>query len=144
MRILDFFRRIDHENDLAVDVGLLVLRCGAGLVMLLGHGWAKLTTFSEKAAGFADPIGLGPTFSLGLAVFAEFFCSLLLILGLCARFSAVPLFITMAVAAFAVHADDPFRVKEKAIVFGLIYLALFFTGPGRISLSRFLLRGRWH
>ena len=62
-------------------LGLVVLRVTAGLTMLLGHGWGKLTGFSEMAATFPDPIGLGSRISLGLTVFAEVFCSIALIVG---------------------------------------------------------------
>jgi putative oxidoreductase len=68
-------------------------------------------------------------------VFAEFFCSILLILGLFTRLAAIPLVIGMAVAAFVVHGADPFAAKELSLLYLFIYVALIFTGPGRHSVD---------
>lgn len=120
------------------DIGLLILRLGVGSFMLVAHGWGKLANFGELATKFPDPIGLGPTVSLVLAVFAEFVCALLLILGLGTRFAAVPLLVTMLVAAFVVHADDPWSKQEFALLYAIPFLALIFTGGGRFSLERLI------
>jgi putative oxidoreductase len=117
------------------DLGLLFMRVTAGLYMALGHGWAKLSTFGEKASGFPDPIGLGPEVSLTLMILAEFVCALMILLGLATRLSTIPLILGMAVAAFVVHGSDPWETKEKAVLYLIVYLTLLLTGPGRISLD---------
>ena len=101
--------------------------------MAIAHGWGKLTGFSEKSGGFPDPIGLGSPTALGLAVFAEVFCSIAIVLGLFTRAAAIPLLITMMVAAFMIHGDDPFQKKELALFYGATYLTLIFTGAGKFS-----------
>lgn len=115
--------------------GLLILRVFAGATMAIAHGWGKLAGFSEKSGGFPDPIGLGSPTALGLAVFAEFFCSLAIILGLFTRAAAIPLLITMLVAAFMIHGDDPFQKKELALFYGAVFLTLIFTGAGKFSVD---------
>ena len=87
---------------------------------------------------FADPIGMGVELSLVLAVFAEFFCAILLILGFTSRLAAIPLMITMFVAGFIVHGADPFQVKEFALLYGIVFTALLITGPGKFSLDHIL------
>lgn len=114
------------------DLGLLILRVGAG-VLLMTHGVPKLMQLLEGNYQFADPIGVGPLASLILAVFAEFLCALLVVLGVKTRWVAVPPFITMMVAVLVVHSADPFGRKELALVYGVIFLALIFTGGGRYS-----------
>ncbi len=123
----------------ALSLASLTLRLILGGSMLLAHGLPKLQNFSSIAEQFPDPIGLGSTFALGLTVFAEFFCSGLLILGLATRLASIPLAITMAVAAFLIHAADPFQKKELALLYLSGYLALVFLGSGKISLDRFFL-----
>ncbi|MGB5105659.1 MAG: DoxX family protein [Candidatus Zixiibacteriota bacterium] len=118
-----------------IDIGLLLLRVGIGSFMLFGHGWGKLASFAEKADTWADPIGLGPTLSLSLAIFAEFFCSLAIILGLATRAAAVPLLITMLVAATIVHAADPWSNKEFALMYGWAFITLILAGAGRFSVD---------
>jgi len=118
------------------DIVLLMVRLVLGGSMAFAHGLPKL----EKLMGpeevkFYSFLGLGAGISLALAVFAEFFASLLLALGLFTRLSLIPLIFTMAVAAFAVHGDDPFSKMEKSLLYLVAYLVLLFIGPGKISLD---------
>ncbi len=123
-------------------VGLLIIRVTVGLTMALLHGWPKLANFSERTETFADPLGLGSTVSLVLAMGAEFFCSLLLVVGLFSRAAAVPLLFTMFVIVFLVQAGNDLAgtSRELALVFGFCYLTLIFTGPGRFSLDHLLMK----
>jgi putative oxidoreductase len=123
----------------AVDWGLLFLRLGVAALMA-SHGYGKLTSFAELSGKFPDPLDVGTTASLGLTVFAEFFCSIALALGLFTRLSTIPLIITMLVAAFVINADAPWGDKELAVLYLIPFLALLFSGPGRISLDKKLSR----
>lgn len=121
------------------DFALLILRTVSSAFMLFAHGLPKLNRlFSSGEINFADPLGIGTVPSLALAVFSEFFCSILVILGLFTRASLIPLIITMFVAGFVHHSADPFAQKEKALLFLLIYVFLFITGPGKYSLNRII------
>jgi putative oxidoreductase len=120
-----------------------LLRITCGGIMAIQHGFGKLTSYSEKAATWADPIGVGSELSLGLAILAEFFCSIFVVFGCGTRGAAVPLAITMFVAFFVVHGDDPFRDKELAF----LYLACFHRSRYdrcRPLLHRWLARGVTH
>lgn len=121
------------------DFALLLLRTVSGAFMLFAHGLPKLSKlFSSGDINFSDPLGIGTIPSLTLAMFSEFFCSILVVLGLFTRASLTALIITMFVAGFIHHASDPFVQKEKAFLFLLIYVFLFITGPGKYSLSRMI------
>lgn len=123
-----------------IDLGLLILRVGAGGLMLT-HGIPKLIKlFGSEEIAFADPYGLGMGISLALAVFAEFICSILVILGLGTRLAAIPLVITMFTAAFIIHAADPFQRKEMALLYLLIFIVLLVTGGGKHSLDYYWLK----
>src|SRR5688500_226551 len=95
-----------------IAVGLVILRVGSGGFMLVMHGWGKLVSFGARSATFSDPLGVGSTLSLALAVFAEVFCAIAVMLGLATRGAAAMLVITMWVAAFLHHAADPWSKKE--------------------------------
>lgn len=123
-----------------VSVALLLLRVAAG-GMMLTHGLGKLfKLFSNEPIQFLDPLGIGLTASLALAVFAEVICSIFLIFGLATRLSAISLSITMAIAAFVVHANDDFAVKEMALLYLLIYVGLAIVGAGKYSIDHWLIK----
>ncbi|SFS47375.1 DoxX family protein [Sphingobacterium wenxiniae] len=112
----------------------LVLRLGFGILMIPKHGYAKLVGFNELKGQFVDFMGLGSTLSLGLAVFAEFFCSILLVLGLFTRFAALSLLITSLVI-LSVHDWQIFGKYELGTAFFIGYLAILIQGPGKYSLD---------
>lgn len=124
-----------HASPKQISIGLLVLRVGIGCLMLV-HGLQKVMGFGQMADVFPDPIGLGSQLSLIMAIAAEAGCSILLILGLGTRLAVLPLAFTMLVALFLVHANDPWKVKELAAVYLLVYVSLFLTGAGRFSLDQ--------
>ena len=124
-----------------VDIGLLILRASLGL-MMLGHGFGKVRSLLAGQISFPDPLGIGSAPSLALAAFAEFLCAILVVVGWKVRWSAVPLVVTMLVAAFIHHAGDPWGDKELALVYAAGFLALVFTDGGRYSLDSLLRRRR--
>ena len=122
-------------------LGLLLLRVSVGGMMLVCHGWGKLTGFAERSSSFPDPLGVGSPLSMALATGAEAFCALAVILGFATRWAAVPLMVTMAVAALIIHGDDPWAKKEFALLYFFPFATLLLTGAGRYSLDAFLRRG---
>jgi putative oxidoreductase len=122
-----------------IDLGILILRVSFGLVMMAAHGLPKLKKLlSGEQIKFFDPFGIGEYASFVLALGAEFFASLLLTLGIFTKISTFSLSVTMFVAAFLYHTNDPFNVKEKPILFLIAYVVLFLTGPGKYSLQNFV------
>tara|TARA_Y100001970_G_scaffold174765_1_gene213264 strand:+ start:855 stop:1259 length:405 start_codon:yes stop_codon:yes gene_type:complete len=120
-------------------MGIFFLRVSLGLSMFLGHGLGKLQRFEAIYTRFPDPIGLGSPFSLLLVVFAEAFCSMLVVLGLGTRLALIPLIITMGVACFIFHMDDPFSGKEKSFLYLIGFISLFLSGSGKWTVqNRFL------
>jgi len=129
-----------------VDLGILILRLGIGLTMLIFHGWAKLTGGTEmwtQVGGAMDSFGFGlPAAFWGfLAAFAESIGSAMLALGLLFRPITLMLAFTMFVAAL-VHLNMPpenpnagWSGASSAIVHLCVYVGLFFAGAGRFAVS---------
>lgn len=123
-----------------ISLSLLFLRIVAGGFMLT-HGYGKfLMLIGDGPIQFADPIGIGVTASLVLTVFAEFLCSIFLIFGVATRFSAIPLLITMLVAALIVHAPDAFVRKELPLLYAAIYLIIALAGAGKYSIDNWIFK----
>ncbi|MET6998320.1 DoxX family protein [Chitinophaga defluvii] len=121
----------------SVSLSMLVLRLVMG-GMMLTHGWPKLINFPSRVNSFSDPLHVGKTASLGMVVFAEVFCSVFIILGLLTRLASVPLIICMSVVIFMIHAGDPVNKIELPALFLASFVAILFTGPGRVSIDGLL------
>jgi putative oxidoreductase len=119
------------------DVGLLFLRVTVGPMMAIGHGWGKMVQVFSGDFSFADPLGIGAAPSLVLAALAELVCALLVALGIKTRYMAIPVTITMLVAAFMQHFDDPWGKKEFALLYAVPFAMLIITGGGKYSLDQF-------
>ncbi|MFC4096662.1 DoxX family protein [Euzebyella saccharophila] len=122
------------NNSLLKDIGLAVLRIGASAFMLT-HGYGKLQMLINGAE-FGNPLGIGSTPSLFLAMIGEFVCPILIIFGFKTRWAAIPVIITMAVAAFIVHGSDPFQRKEMALLYLVAFVTIALVGPGKFSADR--------
>jgi putative oxidoreductase len=111
------------------------LRIVIGFLMLTLHGWPKYQNYSAMANSFPDPLGVGSPVSLGLVIFAEMFCSILLISGTFVRLAAIPLMITMGIATFVIHINDPISKIELPFIYLVIYGVIFLNGSGRWALK---------
>jgi putative oxidoreductase len=119
----------------SLNLGLLSLRLGAGLIMAFAHGMGKLPP-AEGFIGFVGSLGFpAPVAFAWVAALSEFIGALFISLGLATRLSSLTVAGTMAVAAFMAHGADPFAKQEKAILYLIICLAIFFTGPGKYSVD---------
>ncbi|UKM64212.1 DoxX family protein [Flavobacteriaceae bacterium GSB9] len=115
-----------------VDLGLLILRVGFS-GMMLTHGIPKISRLFESPIKFADPIGLGETPSLILTLIGEVVAPILVLVGFKTKWATLPTIITMLVAAFVVHLNDPLGTKEKSILFLIAFVAILIAGPGHYS-----------
>jgi putative oxidoreductase len=130
------------SNPLIIDIVLLITRIFVGFAML-SHGFPKLQQLlSGEEIQFYDFLGMGAKFTLILVVFAEFVCSIFIILGLFTRFAVFFLIITMAVAVFVVHNADPFSKRETSLLYLSVYLLIFAVGPGKYSIDGMISKRR--
>ena len=131
---------------LLTSFGLLILRVGFGGMLAFGHGLPKLLNIATMKDQIGDPLGLlEKPYAAYCLIGAEFFCAVLVAIGLLTRFVSIPIAYAMGVAAFVVHASDPAFLgpgvtasKEPALIYLIAFTAIVFTGPGSFSLDRIL------
>src|SRR3990167_103109 len=118
-------------RDVLNKLGLLWLRIltGCGIAW---HGYQKIVggsmdRFSAGVAGMGFPF---PDVFAWLAALSEFAGGIFIALGFATRLAALAVFLTMSVAAFIRHADDPFSVKELALAYWTMAGAIMLTGAG--------------
>lgn len=127
-----------NSNDSINDFALLFLRLCAGLTMAFAHGLGKVPPpdmFIQGVGAMGLPM---PELFAWLAGLAEFLGGLFLAIGFLTRPAALFMAITMAVAAFVVHAADPFIKQEMSLLY--LFMSVFFVirGAGKFSLDRFI------
>ena len=103
-------------------------------VMFFTHGLQKMMNFSVLSETFPGVLGFDSYTTLMVSIFCEFCCALFLIAGLLHRLVLIPMIISMAVAFFDVH-DAMIPEGELALIYLVVFIILFFTGPGRYSLD---------
>ncbi|WP_418699161.1 DoxX family protein [Bacteroides sp.] len=116
---------------------LLIARIIFG-ILLMNHGIDKWANYQELSATFPDPLGIGSSLSLGLAIFGELACSMAFIIGFLYRLAMIPMIFTMVIAFFVVHGNDPFSVKELAFVYLVIFILMYIIGPGKFAVDRWI------
>ena len=124
-------------------VGLFFIRGVTSLLLVVLHGWSKLSE-PERFAGFLASRGIapdeGPLLKLltYAAISAETFFPVLVLVGLYTRFAALIVTIHMGVAIVAFHLaknSDPVEVWEKALLYLVVYAFITIAGPGTLSLD---------
>ena len=118
----------------AFSTAIFILRITVGALML-NHGYNKLVHFADMQPKFINFLGLGSTVSLSMVIFAEFFCSVFLILGLFTRLACIPLIIVMGVALWKAHHFEVFGEGEIPTLYLGAYITLLLVGPGKASLD---------
>ena len=126
------------------DIGLLLLRVTVGCLLAFLHGWGKIAGGPEQWAGLGGVmggifgIGFLPTFWGFMAAFAEFFAALSVVAGFLTRPAAILVVLNMFVASMSHITGVIDGGPEKAALFGLVFLSLIFTGPGKYSIDEMM------
>jgi putative oxidoreductase len=108
----------------------------------LETGWGKINNLPAMTERFADWGIPAPAFNAALSGWTEFLGGILIILGLFTRLVSIPMIINMLVALVSVKLkkvsglDDFVELDEP--LYALIFLWLFFSGPGWVSLDHLL------
>jgi len=129
-----------------IDFGLLLIRLMFGASMAAA-GYQKITHFEDTTKYFTTSkvsfLGLSGEPVVALVIFAEFFCSLLIMAGFLTRLALIPLIIC-SFYIFAVIGGEVYHVDENGLWFNpgfpyfIVYIALFFTGAGKYSVDHLI------
>ena len=132
-------KRILIHKPLDTDLAALLLRLLLG-GLFVRYGYMKASAYNEILPMFQDVIGIGARLSFNLVIFAELICGFLVLIGLLTRFTIIPIFITMAIAFFVAHKNDPFDMKAIVLVYLIMAIIVFIMGGGKYSIDALLFK----
>jgi len=121
------------------DIGLLILRITVGGLLFL-HGVHKISDGIENQMQLFSNNGL-PGQLMYFVYISEVVAPVLLVMGVFTRISALTIIMTMITILFVIPAPllgldkHGASVIELQLLYLLIPVALFFTGPGRYRLK---------
>jgi putative oxidoreductase len=138
------FGKLFSSEGVAKDFGLLLIRLGISSSVFIFHGYGKIMGGPERWEGIgAGMENLGITFAPVawgfLSAFAETVGAILIVLGPLFRAATLMLAFNMFVAMLY-HVNMPagqpgagWMAGSHAMELMIVYLGLFFTGPGRFA-----------
>lgn len=128
------------------DWGIFLLRAGIGS-LFIAHGAQKLFVFGiPGVTGFMRQISVPFPLASAIALTAaEFLGGIAILAGFLTRWAAVPIAISMVVAAATVHLKEGFFLPggaEYVLTLLVASLSLILTGSGALSIDRIIGRRR--
>lgn len=132
---MSLLKRLAKTTDTSSALGLLLIRLWFGGILAIQHGWPKMMSLDKLTASVAKHgFPLPSAFAAGAAA-SELVGGLLIAVGLLTRPAAAAVGVTMVIAAFVIHGNDPFIKKEFALCYAAAAFALLVSGPGKLSLD---------
>lgn len=123
-----------------LDIGLLLIRIAIAGLMLF-HGVAKLGNI-DGIMRMLSQNGLPEFMAYGVYI-TEIVAPILMIIGYRTRLASLAFFLGMLFIIGLAHANDIFLITDKGalkseliLLYSFGALALFFTGAGKIALSK--------
>ena len=122
---------------------MLFTRIFIGISMIFLHGLPKLEKLQLGGdIKFYSFLGMGAETTLIIAVLLEIIGAFLIIMGLFTRVTSLILIMAMAIAAFGVHAADPFSIMELSLLYLTVFMLIFAFGPRKFSIDSMIAKRR--
>ena len=126
-----------HSN-MHLSQWLFFLGIFEAFTVLRTHRLPKLMDFEGTMAHIQDSIGLGQSFSVYYAIFANVFCAFLVMLGLLTRWASLAIITITLSGLFIVHITDPAKVQDAPLIYSTVFISPLIFGPEVYALDAIL------
>ncbi len=127
------------------NMGILIIRIGIGIMFII-HGYPKISGGIERWEWLGQQmqligIDIIPTFWGFMASISEFIGGIFLILGFLSKPTTIVLTFTMIIASlYKFNIGEGINGASHPIEMAIIFIGLFFTGPGKYSLDKLIFK----
>lgn len=115
------------------NLAMLFFRTAVAVQLIAVHGLKKLGIGVENAETIPNPLGFPSALNDGIAIAANVYLPVLLIIGFLTRLAALPALAVTLTGYFIVHARDPLSVSDIPYMYSISLLLIVFLGSGRYS-----------
>lgn len=129
-----------YPSESLYHIVLLVFRILLSVQMIYAHGLKKIGIGVAEAEQVPNPLHFPEAMNNALAVSANIFFPILVILGFFTRLSVLPILALTLTGYFVLHFHDAPLVKDAPFMYSLSYLVILFLGAGRYSLDHYLFK----
>jgi putative oxidoreductase len=117
---------------------MLFFRVIVSVQLIVVHGLKKIGVSVAEAELIPNPLHLPEKINQYFAISSNLVFPILIILGLLTRLAILPVLAVTLTGYFIVHWSDPLLTKDIPFMYSLIFLLLFFLGPGKYSIDYFI------
>ena len=139
-KMINFIKLLFKPSVLMIDIGLLSLRVLPSYFMFFEHGWGKISNpdrWEKLGSSLTQYLNISfdsiNIFFGFAASFSESICAIFIFFGFFTKPSTFLLAFTMFIAGMK-HITGT-GSPENAFVYCSIFIALFFSGPGKYSID---------
>lgn len=111
---------------------MLFFRIAISIELICVHGLKKIGVGTATAEIIPNPLSLPHYLNSGIAISANLFFPLLIIVGYKSRYASLPI-LAVTLTGFVLHWNSPALVRDVPFVYSLAFLAILFLGPGEYS-----------
>lgn len=131
---------IPHPTERVYHIVLLAFRVLLSAEMIYAHGLKKVGIGVSEAEQVPNPLHLPDTLNTLFAISANIFFPVMVILGLFARLSALPILAVTLTGYFVLHLHDAPLVKDTPFMYSLSYTVILVLGAGKYSLDNYIFK----
>jgi putative oxidoreductase len=136
-KLIKYIISTDLQSPLA-NFGILFFRVAVGTELIVVHGLKKLGIGVPTPEVIPNPFGFPGAFNDFVAIAANVYLPVLVVLGLFTRLAAIPAMIVTATGYFIMHGNDSLIERDIPFMYSVAMLTIAMIGGGKYSLDGYL------
>ncbi|MHA3789430.1 DoxX family protein [Flavobacterium hauense] len=117
---------------------ILFFRVAVATELIVVHGFKKIGIGVDVVEVIPNPLGLPEALNSFVAIAANVYLPILIVLGFFTRLAAIPALAVTATGYFLMHGHDPLPERDIPFMYSISLLTIVMFGAGRYSIDGYL------